>query len=82
MEAELFKLVAAAAAHLHMRDFKKVNKVPQTYNSKTFLLDGQTNLDISYIKMDTCVELLLSDGVCRKLGIMSYHPDIISAKDE
>ena len=89
MGAELFKLVAAAA-HLRKRDFKKVDKVPQTYDCKTFSLDGRIDLDVSfdgvtvntpvYVKMDTHVELLLSEGVCRKLGIVSYHPDVISAE--
>ena len=51
-----------------------------------FVLHGYLNLDISfgdktietrvYIKMDAHNELLLSEGVCRQLGIISYHPDV------
>ena len=29
-----------------------------------------------YIKMDTPDPLLLSEGVCRQLGILQYHPDV------
>ena len=42
--------------------------------------DGITVNTPVYVKMDTHVELLLSEGVCRKLGIVSYHPDVISAE--
>ena len=27
--------------------------------------------------MDTSEQLLLSEGVCRQLGIMMYHPDML-----
>lgn len=29
-----------------------------------------------YIKMDAHDQLLLSEGVCRQLGIISYHKDV------
>ena len=29
-----------------------------------------------YIKMDAPEQLLLSEGVCRQLGILTYHPDV------
>ena len=29
-----------------------------------------------YIKMDAHDQLLLSEGVCRQLGILQYHPDV------
>ena len=29
-----------------------------------------------YIKMDAHEQLLLSEGVCRQLGVISYHPDV------
>jgi hypothetical protein len=29
-----------------------------------------------YVKMDAFDQLLLSEGVCRQLGIVSYHPDV------
>ena len=33
-----------------------------------------------YIKMDAYDQLLLSEGVCRQLGIISYHSDIYPGK--
>ena len=29
-----------------------------------------------YVKMDSPEQLLLSEGVCRQLGIVSYHPSL------
>lgn len=29
-----------------------------------------------YIKLDASEPLLLSEGVCRQLGIVTYHPDV------
>ena len=29
-----------------------------------------------YIKMDAQDQLLLAEGVCRQLGIVSYHPEV------
>ena len=86
---DLFARVAAAA-RLRKRDFRKADKVPRTYDRKTFHLDGCMDLDISfldrtmkttiYVKMDAGDQLLLSEGVCRQLGILSYHPQISSKK--
>ena len=60
--------------------------MPHTYDQKPFPLDGRMDLDVSfgdktmktaiYIKMDAHDQLLLSEGVCRQLGIISYHPDV------
>jgi len=82
---ELFKKVAAAA-RLKKRDFKKADKVPRAYNQQSFTLDGRMDLDVSfddktmktpvYLKMDAHDQLLLSEGVCRQLGIISYHPEV------
>ena len=33
-----------------------------------------------YIKMDAHDQLLLSEGVCRQLGIVSYHPSVSPRK--
>ena len=33
-----------------------------------------------YIKMDSHNQLLLSEGVCQQLGIVSYHPSVSSRK--
>ena len=81
----LFRRVAAAAK-LRKRDLKKPDKTPRTYDHQPFSLDGRMDLDISfgektmctpiYIKMDAHEQLLLSEGVCRQLGIVTYHPDV------
>ena len=89
MGADLFKKVAAIA-HLKKKQLKKSDKVPYTYDQKPFKLDGKLDgkleLDITfqdktlctpvYLKMDTHDSLLLSEGVCHQLGIISYHPSI------
>ena len=85
MGADLFKKVAATA-HLKKSSFKKPDKVPYMYDQKPFSLDGRINLVISfdglsmctpiYVKMDAQDPLLLSEGVCRQLGIITYHPSI------
>ena len=82
---DLFRRVASAA-HLKKRDFKPADKVPRTYDQKPFSLDGRMDLDVTfdgqtmrtpiYVKMDAHDPLLLSEGVCRQLGIISYHPGV------
>ena len=81
----LFKRVAAAA-RLKKRDLKKADKIPRTYDQQAFKLDGRMDLDVGfngkvmntpiYIKMDAHDQLLLSEGVCRQLGIISYHSEV------
>ena len=83
---DLFRRVAAAA-RLKKKNFKKPDKVPKTYDRRTFALDGRMDLDVSfdvitmntpvYIKLDAPEQLLLLEGVCRQLGIISYHSDIL-----
>ena len=85
MGADLFKRVAAVA-RLKKKQLRKADKVPHTYDQKTFKLDGRIELDITfqgqtmrtpvYLKMDAHDPLLLSEGVCRQLGIISYHPSV------
>ena len=82
---DLFRRVATTA-HLKKRDFRKADKVPRTYNQKSFQLDGCMDLDILfdgntmhtpvYVKMDAHDQLLLSEGVCRQLSILLYHHDV------
>ena len=82
---DLFRRVAANA-RLRKRDFKKADKTPRTYSQQPFSLDGKMDLDLTfddktmkttvYIKMDARDQLLLSEGVCRQLGILSYHPQV------
>lgn len=85
MGAELFQKVAAANK-IKKKAFHKPDKIPHTYDQRTFTLDGYLQLDISfgektmqtcvYVKMDAHDQLLLSEGVCSQLGILTYHPDI------
>ena len=85
IEGELFRKVAIAA-HLKKRDFRKADKILHTYDQKPFHLDGRMDLDISfddktmqapvYVKMDAHDQLHLSEGVCRQLGILSYHQQV------
>ena len=89
MGLELFQKVAAVAG-LRKRQLKLVDKLPHTYDRRTFKLDGQFNLDVTfvdnamhtaiYVKMDAFDDLLLSEGVCRQLGIVEYHPQVEANK--
>ena len=85
MGGDLFKKVAIAAK-LKKRDFKVPDKTPKTYDQRPFTLDGRVDLEIEfdrkalktpvYVKMDSPDPLLLSEGVCRQLGIIVYHDDV------
>ena len=79
MGAELFAKVALTAR----RDLKKPDRTPRTYDQRTFTLDGRLDLDIEYagktpVYLRTAAkdQLLLSEGVCRQLGIIKYHPEV------
>ena len=58
----------------------------------TFHIDGRVDLDITfqectmktpvYVKMDAKEQLLLSEGVCRQLGIMTYHGAVSPGQGE
>ena len=81
----LFKKIATIA-RLKKKDLKPPDKKPRTYDQHIFILDGRMDLDITfdgktmctpvYIKMDAQDQLLLAEGVCRQLGIVSYHPKV------
>ena len=89
MGGKLFALVASVA-RLRKRNFKKPDKIPRNYDGREFCLDGCMEMDISfedrtlattvYIKMDAADQLLLSEGVCRQLGIVTYHPSLVSRR--
>ena len=88
---EMFKKVAAVAK-LRKKDFKPADKTPYNYDRKPFRLDGKLKLDVSfkdctmttdvYVKMDASEQLLLSEGVCRQLGIVTYHPEVDTRPQE
>ena len=82
------ELLAKVAAVARLRkDFHKSDKVPLTYTRKPFCLDRCIEMDISfenkalrtkkYINMDAHDQLLLSEAVCRQLGLVSYHPSVV-----
>ena len=76
----------AAKAKLRKKEFKPADKTAYNYDGKPFRLDGKMYLNITfgnstlptpvYIKMDAKEQLLLSEGVCRQLGIVFYHPQV------
>ena len=53
------------------------------YDRCQFKLDGQLDLDVNlndkiihtsaYVRMEAYDDLLLSEGVCNQLGIVTYH---------
>ena len=65
---------------------RKSDRTARNYDGQPFQLDGVMDLDITfddktirtsvYIKMNAHDQLLLSEGECRQLGIVHYHPDI------
>jgi hypothetical protein len=89
MGGELFRHVATVA-RLRKSQLRKPNRVPKAYDGRTFTLDGMMDLDITfngvtmktpiYIKATASEQLLLGEGVCRQLRIISYHPDISDRK--
>ena len=82
----------AAAAKLCKREFKPPNRIPHNYDQQPFRIDGHMDLDVSflnkimktpvYVKMDAHEPLLLSEGICRQMGIITYHPEVKSRKAE
>ena len=84
--AEVFKRIASVAK-LRQRHLKPVDKTPHTYDRRTFHLDGRLDLDVTfdghtmttpiYVKMDAKEQLLISEGVCRQLGIVNYHEEVV-----
>ena len=66
--------------------FKPANREDYTYGHHPLSLDEQIDLHIKfdekcicetvYIKLDVPDTLLLSENVCCKLDIVSYHPDV------
>ena len=77
---------AVSVAKLHKRDLKSPEKQPSMYNLQPFHVDGWIEVDISFgdhtmktwvcIKMDVPEQLLHSEGVCRQLGVIRYHPEV------
>ena len=91
MGGDLFKQVASVA-RLKKKNFKPADKIPRAYDQRPFSLDGRIDLDITfcgttlktpvYVKLDAPEQMLLSEGVCQQLGIISYHPEILLAQNK
>ena len=89
MGGDLFCHIAAAT-RMKKRQLQAPDRTPRTYDQRPFSLDGKVNLDISfgditmstpvYIKLDAPEPLLLAEGVCRQLNILSYHPLVSDLK--
>lgn len=83
INGKLFGKVAAVA-WLKRSQLKPPDRIPKTYDRKAFTLDGRVELDVCfngitmrtpiYIKLDAADQLLLGEGVCRQLKIITYHP--------
>ena len=64
-----------------------MDEIPCTYDQRTFHLDGRLDFDITfdgqtlktpvYLKMDAKEQLLILEGVCRQLGIVKYHKEVV-----
>ena len=58
ISGKLFKRVATVA-HIKRRNFKKADKVPRTYDQKTFRLDGKMDLDIAFEGKTMCTRVYI-----------------------
>ena len=85
MGGDLLRKVASVAK-LRKKDLKPPDKSPRNYDKSPFMLHGRLDITIAfsgkvlttpvYIKKDAEEPLLLSEGVCRQLGVIQYHPDV------
>ena len=86
------ELLLTHESEIEERDLKIDFRISKTYSRETFNLDGQMELEILfcsktiktviYIKLDAYDQLLLSEGVCRQLGILHYHPVVYPLKEK
>ena len=77
-----------AEAHLKAQSLKAAERKACTCDQKPITLDGQLDMKIGfgektivttvYVKLVAPDQLLLSETVCRLLGIVSYHPSVQS----
>ena len=91
ISGELFKNIVDAA-QLSSETFKPANKQACAYSGQPISLDGQMDVTISfeshniktiiYVKLQAPDQLLLSESVCRELGIVKYHSLVDSAESE
>ncbi len=82
----------STAVRLKKKDLRPADKSPRAYNRQLFTLDGRMDLEIAfgeramttpvYIKMKAHDPLLLSKGVCRQLGIITYYPEGVCKNED
>ena len=87
IRGDLFYQIVAEA-HLKIQSLKTAEQKACTYDQKPITLDGQMDMKIGfgkktivttvYVKLVAPDPLLLSENVCRLLGIVSYHPSVQS----
>ena len=87
INGKLFARIAAVA-RLKKSRLKPPDRIPKTYDRRVFTLDGRMDLDIGfdgitmrtpiYIKVDAVDQLLLGEGVCSQLKIITYHSSVFS----
>ena len=80
----LYHIVSTAG--LEASKIRSADQRACAYDQKPITLDGQIDLNISfgentlcttvYIKLVAPDALLLSEAVCRTLGVVSYHPNV------
>ena len=80
----LYHIVSTAG--LEASKIRSTGQRAYTYDQKPITLEGQIDLNISfgenrlcttvYIKLVAPDALLLSEAVCRTLGVVSYHPHV------
>ena len=80
----LYHIVSTAG--LEESNIKPADQKACTYDQQPLTLDGQVDLNISfgekalcttvYIKVVAPDSLLLSESVCRNLGVVSFHPNV------
>ena len=89
MNGKLLERIAAVT-RLKKSRLKPADRIPRTYDRKIFTLDGRLDLDVCfngvtmntpiYVKLDAADQLLLGEGVCRQLQIITYHPSVCSKR--
>ena len=89
IRGDLFYQIVSESG-LKLQSLKPVEQKACTYDQKPITLDGQMDMKVSigdktiittvYVKLVAPDQLLLSETVCRHLGIVSYHPNVQSVE--
>ena len=89
IRGDLFYQIVSESG-LKLQSLKPAEQKACTYDQKPITLDGHMDMKVSfgdktiittvYVKLVAPDQLLLSETVCRHLGIVSYHPNVQSVK--